>query len=312
MRPSVLLAAAVLSGVVLSCRAKEEPPPAEMASEPPSEVHLSTDAIRTAGIATAAVGESSGAGVLTLTGTLAAKPWTATEQTVLSDAASADAKLRLAQSNFERLFRLSREGVVARQDLDAARAGRDEAKAAASEADARRANLGLSAGALAMERQAALWGLASLPEVDLAQIRAGAKVEVSTAAFPDRRFPGAVADVSRSADPETHSFTVRIAVEDPSGLLHPQMLATFAIATSAHPGLAIPRSAVLLEGDGSYVYVVSGDGVFRRQKVEARESSSDTVAVTAGLSPGQRIVVTGAQSLESERLKSRILPVESD
>ena len=312
MRRFGLAVATVLLAALSSCRAKEQPPAAQKSAEPPSVVRLSPDAARTAGIETAAVGETAGAGVLTLTGTLAAKPWTTEEQAALSDAASADAKLHLAEANFERLSRLSRDGVVARQDLDASRAELDQARAAAAQADAKRANLGLTETALALERQATIWGLGSLPEVDLAQVKPSARVEVSTAAFPDQHFSGRVLAISRSADAQTRSFTVRIAIEDPSGLLHPQMLATFAISTPARRGLAIPKSAVLLEGDGSYVYVVSGDGAFRRQRVETEDSSSDTVTVRSGLSPGQRIVVHGAQLLESERLKSRNPPVQKD
>ena len=219
---------------------------------------------------------------------------------------------RVRRTFVERPGRLSRDGVVARQDLDAARAERDQARAAAAEADAKRANLGLNETALALEHLGTLWGLASLPEVDLAQVQPGAKVEVSTAAFPNQKFSGRVVGVSRSADPQTRGFTVRIAIDDPSGLLHPQMLATFAISTPGRRGLAIPKSAVLLEGDGSYVYVQESEGTFRRQRVETEESSSDTVTVTSGLSAGQRVVVRGAQLLESERLKARIVPAERD
>ena len=117
--------------------------------------------------------------------------------------------------------------------------------------------------------------------------------------------------VSRAADPQTRNFTVRIAVEDPSASLRPQMLATFAISTPAPAGLVIPRSALLLEGDGSYVYVAQGDS-FRRQKVETGESTSDSVTVREGLSLGQRVVIRGAQILESERLKSRLRPAQQD
>jgi multidrug efflux pump subunit AcrA (membrane-fusion protein) len=312
MRLACLFVATVLLVALFCCRAKEPLPAAQKSQEPPSVVRLSPDAVRTAGIETAAVGDTAGGENLTLTGTLAAKPWTPEEQAALSDAASADAKLRLADANFQRLSRLSRDGVVARQDLDASRAERDQAAAAAAQADAKRANLGLTETALALERQATIWGLASLPEVDLAQVKPGEKVEVSTAAFPNQKFSGRVVGVSRSAEAETRSFTVRIAIDDPSGLLHPQMLATFAISTPARRGLAIPKSAVLLEGDGSYVYVASGDGAFRRQRIETEDSSSDTVTVTAGLSPNQRVVVAGAQLLESERLKSRNPPAERD
>jgi multidrug efflux pump subunit AcrA (membrane-fusion protein) len=313
MRRFGLLVPAVLLAALFSCRAREEPPPsAQKSAEPSSVVRLSPEAVRTAGIETAAVGDSAGGGVLALTGTLAAKPWTPEEQAALSDAASADAKLRLADANFQRLSRLSRDGVVARQDLDASRAERDQARAAAAQTDAKRANLGLTETALALERKATIWGLASLPEVDLAQVKPSERVEVSTAAFPNQHFSGRVVGVSRSADAETRSFTVRIAIDDPAGLLHPQMLATFAISTPGRRGLAIPKSAVLLEGDGSYVYVQEGQGTFRRQRIETEESSSATVTVTSGLSAGQRVVVRGAQLLESERLKSRIVPAERD
>jgi cobalt-zinc-cadmium efflux system membrane fusion protein len=312
MRRLGLVVANALLLPLLGCRAKEEPPSAQKSAVPSSVVRLSPDAVRTAGIETAPVGESAGGETLTLTGTLAAKPWTPEEQAALSDAASADAKLRLADANFQRLSHLSRDGVVARQDLDASRAERDQARAAAAEADAKRANLGLNETALALERQAAIWGLASLPEVDLAQVLPGAKVDVSTAAFPTRKFSGRVMGVSRSADPETRGFTVRIAIDDPAGLLHPQMLATFAVSTPARRGLSIPKSSVLLEGDGSYVYVQEGEGAFRKQRIETEDSSSDTVPVTSGLAAGQRIVLRGAQLLESERLKSRIVPAERD
>jgi hypothetical protein len=127
-------------------------------------VRLSSDALRVSGIETAVVGEARLPRTLTLTGTLAAKPWTPEEQTALSDAGSADAKLRLAQANFDRISRLSADGVTPRQDLDAARAERDQAQSAAEQADAKRANLGLSQASAPLERQAKIWGLADLPE----------------------------------------------------------------------------------------------------------------------------------------------------
>jgi multidrug efflux pump subunit AcrA (membrane-fusion protein) len=274
-------------------------------------VKLSTDASRTAGIETRALDEARLAPVLKLTGTLAARPWIPEEQTALSDAERADAQLRLAEANFERTSRLHAEGIVARQDLDTARAARDQARATAAEADARRANLGLSADSRVVESRAGIWGLASLPEMDLARVRAGEAAEVTTSAFPNRRFPATVVGVSRSADPETRNFTVRIAVDDPGRRLHPQMLATFTIALPAPAGLAVPRSAVLLEGDGSYVYVAE-DSLFRKQAVRIGASTPDAVEVVEGLSRGQRVVVRGAQILESERLKSRLRPAEAD
>ncbi len=308
-RPFRIFLAALL--VPVSCRPAEAPPLAQQAATPPLVVKLSAEAARAAGIETRVVGEAGLAPVLELTGTLAAKPWIPEEQTALSDAENADARLRLAEASFARTSRLHAEGIVARQDLDTAQAARDQARATAAEADARRANLGLSVDARTLESQAGIWGLASLPETDLSRARAGENVEVTTPAFPGRRFSAKVIGVSRSADPETRNFTVRIAVDDPAGQLHPQMLATFAIALPAPAGLAVPRSAVLLEGDGSYVYVAE-ESLFRKQAVRTGASTPDAVEVVEGLSRGQRVVVKGAQILESERLKSRFRPAEAD
>lgn len=84
-----------------------------------------------------------------------------------------------------------------------------------------------------------------------------------------------------------------------------QMLATFEISGAAGAGLGIPSSAVLVRADSSYVYVASGS-TFLRRAVRTGASGGGQVEVTQGLSAGERVVVEGAQLLESERLKSGI------
>jgi multidrug efflux pump subunit AcrA (membrane-fusion protein) len=301
---------AVALAAVCGCRDSDKSQTPAAIAEPPSVVKLSPAAVRAGGIETAIAGKMKLGLVLRLTGTLAEKPWTPEEQAALSDAESADARLRLAQASLDRLSRLSADGIATRQDVDAARAERDQARAAAVQADAKRANLGLSE-ASSVGREAKIWGLANLSEADFGRVSAGAKVEIRTEALPGRGFPGRVVAVSRSADPQTRNFTVRIAIEDPSGSLRPQMLATFAISTPAPPDLVIPRSALLLEGDGSYVYVAQDDS-FRRQRVQTGEATSELVTVKQGVSLGQRVVIRGAQILESERLKARLRPAEED
>ncbi len=272
---------------------------------PTDQVALSPEAIRSAGIEVATVEANGPARVFTLTGALSATPWTAEEQTALSDAENADAKLHLAEANFARISRLSSEGIAPRQDVDAARSALEQARSAAEQTDAKRMNLGLAEAAEGIARLSRIWGLAALPESDLSKVAAGKAAEVKTSAFPNQVFLGRVVGISRSADTETRQFTVRIAVEDPAGRLHPQMLASFAIARPASPGSAIPSSAVLVESDGSYVYVASGN-TFGRRAVKTGASAAGQIEVTEGLTAGDRIVVKGAQLVESERLKSQI------
>jgi Cu(I)/Ag(I) efflux system membrane fusion protein len=226
-------------------------------------------------------------------------------QTALSDAGNADAKLNLAKANYARVSKLASEGIVARQDLDAARSDLEQAQSAAQQADAKRDNMGLTGSEKDIAPLSRIWGLAALPESELGEVTVGQAAGVVTSAFPGQKFAGKVIAISRSAEADTRQFTVRIAITDPAQKLHSQMLATFAITAPAGPGLSIPSSAVLLEADGAYVYVVNGR-TFRRQAIRIGASGSGRTQVLEGLAAGESIVVQGAQLLESERLKSQI------
>lgn len=294
-----------------ACDADDDAGDVTTGPEPSSTVVLSTQAIQTAGIETAAVERRVLRRTISLTGTLSAKPWIPEEQAALSTAESADAAQHLAESSYERLAKLASEGVASQQDLDAARATRDQARAAAAQADAQLANLGLDESARALEQRAGIWGLAVLPESELALVHNGERVRVRSSAYPGRDFEARVAGISRSADPETRGFTVRVAIEDPKHELHPQMLATFVLSSSSPLTLSIPRTAVLLEGDGDWVFLAEGR-TFTKCKIRVGFSADDELEVLNGLTEGQRVVSQGAQILESERLKSRLRPADED
>ncbi len=301
---ATLLLGCVLALLAGSCdreTADRQPAP----KGPADQVTLSPDAARAGGIEVAPVAATGATRVVTLTGTLSATPWTPEEQTALSDAGNADAKLDLAKANYARISNLASEGIVARQDLDAARSELDQARSAAAQADAKRENLGLTGSEKDIAPLSRIWGLAALPESDLREVAVGQAVDVETSAFPGQKFSGKVVAISRSADAETRQFTVRIAIVDPAGKLHSQMLATFGITAPAGPGLSIPSSAVLLEADGAYVYVANGR-TFHRRAVKIGASAGGRTQVVQGLAAGESLVVKGAQLLESERLKSQI------
>lgn len=277
----------------------------------PMQVTLTAESVRVAGIQVVDVKRAETSRTVSLTGSLSASPWTAEERAALSEAEGADAKRQLAQANFARLTRLFAQGIVARQDLDASRSERDQAQALAAQADAKRANLGLSREFAPMVHSVKTWGLATLTEADLGKVTTGARAQIQTEAFPGRSFTGRVVAISPSSDAETRSFTIRIAMDDPGFDLRPGMLAKFEVTTPGSPGITIPASAVLLSGDGPWVFVATGN-MFRKRKIRAGDSTAGSVEVREGLAPGEKIVVAGVQVLESERLKSRLKAVEAD
>jgi hypothetical protein len=73
------------------------------------------------------------------------------------------------------------------------------------------------------------------------------------------------------------------------------------------PGVLIPRDAIIRAGGASWVYVQNPDGKsFTRKTVALDHPAEGGWFVTNGVSPGDSLVVVGAQTLLSEELKASI------
>jgi membrane fusion protein (multidrug efflux system) len=61
--------------------------------------------------------------------------------------------------------------------------------------------------------------------------------------------------------------------------------------------LAIPRSAVLSDQEGEYVYVLGADNKAEQRRIKLGQSTSTVAAVTSGLSEGDKVIVEGLQKV---------------
>jgi len=153
-----------------------------------------------------------------------------------------------------------------------------------------------------------LWILLDIYERDLAAVWEGQGVEVTTAAYPDRTFPGRIAYVGEILDPTRRTVEARVEVRNDERLLMPGMFASADVQIGGgEPALAVPRDAVqLLEGD-TVVWVPTGEPwSFRTQPVRlGGELGNGLVEILGGLEPGARLVVAGAFTLKAELLKGQ-------
>ena len=72
--------------------------------------------------------------------------------------------------------------------------------------------------------------------------------------------------------------------------------------------LAIPRSAVLLDQQGEYVYVVGADNKAERRNVKLGTSTPAVAAVISGLKAGELVVSEGVQRVKSGAAVTPQLP----
>jgi len=140
-----------------------------------------------------------------------------------------------------------------------------------------------------------VWLIANVREADAPLMRIGQAVEVHVLAFPGRVFKAKISWVAPSIDPNTHRLSVRADVENPEGALKPGMFANFSIITGdPETAPAVPQSAIVYEGDTARVWVAGDEGTIAARSVRTGQIADGMVEILAGLSPGEKIVTSGA------------------
>lgn len=141
---------------------------------------------------------------------------------------------------------------------------------------------------------------AALVDRDAVRVEPGDSARVAFDAFPGREFEGTVSRVASSADPQTGTFEVEIAVT-PGGArfargLVAKVALTIADGASTEPRMVVPLTAIVeANGPAATVYVVDPrDGVARRRQVTVGPIVGERVIVIAGLEVGEQVATDGA------------------
>jgi hypothetical protein len=111
-----------------------------------------------------------------------------------------------------------------------------------------------------------------------------------------------------TADPHLQGRGFLLEVEAQGFPLRPGTAVTGHLESpgTAKPGVVVPEAAVVRTGDRAWAYVQIAPTQFERRQLEATVPAVRGWFVTSGFAAGDHVVVTGAQALLSEELKSQI------
>jgi RND family efflux transporter MFP subunit len=141
------------------------------------------------------------------------------------------------------------------------------------------------------------------PQESFGRITADAEVRVQSSLEPGEPFRGRVAARVPVGDGATRTLLVRIIVDGAAGRLLPGTSATALIdLPSTGSALLVPRDALLRYPDGTLsVFAIDESGGQARavEKKVRIGRSGELVEVVEGLSPGERVVVRGNETLRS-------------
>lgn len=144
-----------------------------------------------------------------------------------------------------------------------------------------------------------VWVTSNVPENQIRFISLGEPVSISLDAYPGEVFNGRVARVADVLDPKTRTIKVMTELSNPLGRLRPEMFGRMHHTHKASRLPVVPPTAVLQKGEGrEVVYVQTHPGSFEPREVEVGQRQGERVAITRGLSQGEKIVVDGAMLLK--------------
>lgn len=141
---------------------------------------------------------------------------------------------------------------------------------------------------------------ANVDQVDLGRVRPGARVLVTSNAYPGRAWSGRVSEIIPNVVvKESRAVSESLAVlEPPTDGLVPGMTVDLEIIVAEAPdAVQVPADAVVNRDGGAFVFKLDGSHV-RAMPVRLGLSSVTAAEVLEGLAPGDQVVVGGAQGLE--------------
>jgi HlyD family secretion protein len=144
----------------------------------------------------------------------------------------------------------------------------------------------------------------------LKRVQPGQAVEAVLDAYPDWKIPCKVLAIIPAADRQKATVKVRVAFDQLDPRILPDMGVKVAFLGSAAtstdvPEVLVPRVAVREDGGRPVVWAVK-DGRLARRSVTTGIAKGSDVAVTSGLSEGERVVVEGpARLAEGLRVRER-------
>ncbi len=145
-----------------------------------------------------------------------------------------------------------------------------------------------------------VWVEAEIYEYELPLVKVGQAAQVTLTAYPDRPFTGKVDFIYPYLQGQTRTAKIRIALDNPDGVLKPEMYANVELKSDLGRELVIPASAVLDTGKRQYVFVQEGEGLFVPKEIQLGPKTGDDFVIQKGLQAGEKVVVNGNFLIDSE------------
>lgn len=144
-----------------------------------------------------------------------------------------------------------------------------------------------------------VWVQGHVYDKDLTSVQVGDRVDESNPSIPDK-FEGVISYIGAMMDAATRTTPVRIATQNPNGLLKKDMYVNAVIHTRTRRNiLTVPTSAILQnEQNEPFVYVEESPGQFATRLVSIGAQQDGATEIVSGCKEGEKVVAEGSVFLQ--------------
>ncbi len=137
-----------------------------------------------------------------------------------------------------------------------------------------------------------------VPENYVNVLKTGLKAEVANSAYR-KVFKGKIETISSRIDPSTRSILSRILVDNSNFEIIPGQLMTVKIIYDEKNQIGVPESAVTIQGNTAFVYIVNDD-VAEKRNIEIGKRNFGKVSVISGLNEGDLVISEGVSKVRDK------------
>jgi membrane fusion protein, copper/silver efflux system len=150
-----------------------------------------------------------------------------------------------------------------------------------------------------------VWIEAEVFEADLELVQVGMAVTFTLPYLPGRTHPAVVEYIYPYLQSDSRTGRIRFSIDNPDGVLKPDMYAEVSLKADLGRQLSIPEEAIIVAGDNRVVFVDLGEGRLKPVLIKTGRNAQGYVEVFDGLSAGDIVVTSGNFLIAAEtRMKT--------
>jgi membrane fusion protein (multidrug efflux system) len=146
----------------------------------------------------------------------------------------------------------------------------------------------------------------SIPEKFSSVLKKGLRVKAKFSAYKGKTYEGKIESVASRVDAQTRSILARAKINNENLEILPGSLLEIELLYLEKNNLGIPDTALLMEGNNTFVYAVIENNMIKKTEVETGVRDQGNLEIISGLSQGDRVV---AEGLGKVRPNMKVKPI---